>query len=137
MIASTLYCQLSSKKASSLGKYVTQRSLAVLMFVALAVVASVENKPSDKRKSDLSTSVSASQSLEQQRYLSLNPQQLFESVVGSIKDAFNDPALIEYANEQGADIPDSPTAPCPNSSQAISAIPKSRSSQSSKSSFSY
>ena len=137
MIAATLYRQLPSKKASSLGKYITQRSLAGLMFVALAVVASVGNKPSDKRKSDLSTSVSASQSLDQQRYLSLNPQRLFENVVGSIKDAFNDPALIEYGNEQGADIPDSLTAPCPNSSQAISVISKSRSNQSSKPSFSY
>jgi hypothetical protein len=137
MIAPTLYRQLSSKKASSLGKYVTQRSLAVLMFIALAVVASVGNKPSDKRKSDLGTSVSASQSLDQQRYLSLDPRLIFENVVGSIKDAFNDPALLEYANEQGADIPDSLTAPCPNSSQAISVISKSRSNQSSKASFSY
>ena len=137
MIASPVYRQLPSKKGSSLGKYVTQRSLAVLMFIALAVVASIGNTPSDKRKSDLSTSVSASQSLDQQRYLPLNPGQLFDNVVGSIKDAFNDPALIEYAKEQGADIPDSLTTPCPNTSQPISVISKSRSNQSIKSSFSY
>ena len=137
MIASLVYRQLPSKKVSPLGRYVTQRSLAVLMFVALAVVASFGNKQSDKRKSDTSTGVSASQSLDRQQYLSLNPRQLFEDVVGSIKDAFNDPALIEYANEQGADIPDSPTAPCPNTSRPISVISKSRSDQSIKSSFSY
>ena len=137
MIASPVYRQLPSKTATSLGKYVTQRSLAVLMFIALAVVASVGDKSSDKRKSDLSTNVSASQSLDHQRYLSLNPQQLFESVVTSIKDAFNDPALIEYANEQGADIPDSLTTPCPNTSRPISTVSKSPSDQASKPSFSY
>lgn len=106
MIASHLYHQRPTKEKEppTLHKYVIQRSLAVLMFIALAVVASVRNKPSDKRKSGLITSFSISQSLDQQRYLSLNPRQLFENAVGSIKDAFNDPALIEYANEQGADI---------------------------------
>lgn len=107
------------------------------MFIALAVVASVGDKSSDKRKSDLSTNVSASQSLDHQRYLSLNPQQLFESVVTSIKDAFNDSALIEYANEQGADIPDSLTTPCPNTTRPISTVSKSPSDQASKPSFSY
>jgi len=139
MIASHLYDQKPTKEKEppTLHKYVTRRSLAVLMFIALAVVASVRNKPSDKRKSGLSTSVSISQSLDQQRYLSLNPRQLFENAVGSIKDAFNDPALIEYANEQGADISDSLTTPCPNTSQPISIVSKSPSNQSSKLSSSY
>jgi hypothetical protein len=135
MIASPVYRQLPSKKTTSLGKYVTQQSLAVLMFVALAVVASVGNKPSGNKRSDLNTNVS--ESPDQQRQLSLNPRQLFGNVVGSIKDAFNDPALIEYANEQGADIPDSLTPPCPNTSQQNSVISKSRSNQSSKPSFNY
>ena len=135
MIASPVYRQLPSKKTTSLGKYVTQRSLAVLMFVALAVVASVGNKPSGNKRSDLNTNVS--ESPDQQRQLSLNPRQLFGNVVGSIKDAFNDPALIEYANEQGADIPDSLTPACPNTSQQNSVISKSRSNQSSKPSFNY
>ena len=118
-------------------KYVSQRSLTVLTFIALAVVGSVGNKSSDKRKSGLSTSVSISQSRAQQRYLSLNPRQLFENVVGSIKDAFNDPRLIEYAKEQSADVPDSLTTPCPNTSQPISVRSKSASNQSSKPSSSY
>ena len=137
MIASPVYRQLPSKTAASLGKYVTQRSLAVLMFIALAVVASVGNKPSGNKKSDLNTNVSISESPDQQRQLSLNPWQLFGNVVGSIKDAFNDPALIEYANEQSADIPDSLTPQCPNTSRANSVISESRSNQSSKPSFNY
>src|SRR4029078_5388218 len=51
-------------------KYVSQRSLTVLTFIALAVVGSVGNKSFDKRKSGLSTSVSISQSRAHQRYLS-------------------------------------------------------------------
>ena len=125
------------RRVAMLLKYVSQRSLAVLTFIALAVVGSVGNKSSDKRKSGLSTSVSISQSRAQQRYLSLNPRQLFENVVGSIKDVFNDPRLIEYANEQGANIPDSLTTPCPNTSQPISVRSKSPSNQSSKPSPNY
>jgi hypothetical protein len=137
MIASPVYRQLPSKTATSLGKYVTQQSLAVLMFIALAVVASVENKPSGNKKSDLNTNVSISESADQQRRLSLNPRRLFGNVVGSIKDAFNDPAVIEYANQQGVDIPDSLTPSCPNTSQPNSVISKSRSNQSSEPSFNY
>jgi hypothetical protein len=137
MIASPVYRQLPSKKATSLGKYVTQQSLAVLMFIALAVVASVENKPSGNKRSDLNTNVSISESPDQQRRLSLNPRQLFGNVAGSIKDAFNDPAVIEYANQQGTDIPDSLTPPCPNTSQPNSVSSKSRSNQSSNHSFNY
>jgi len=139
MIASPIYHQKPTKEKGPpmLLNYVSQRSLTVLTFIALAVVASVGNKSSDKRKSGLSTSVSISQSRAQQRYISLNPRQLFENVVGSIKDAFNDPRLIEYANEQGADIPDSLTTPCPNTSQPISIISKPSSNQSSKSSSNY
>jgi hypothetical protein len=90
-------------------KDVVQRSLALVVFVTLAFMASVENKPSDKRKQDLSSSFSISQQREQAN-LSLNPLQLFDNIVCSVKDAFNDPALIEYAKEQGAEIPDSPAA---------------------------
>jgi hypothetical protein len=137
MIASPIYPQLPSKKASSWRKYVSQRSLAVLMFIALAVVASVGNKPADKRKPSTGISIGISQSLDQQRYLSLNPRQLFENVVGSIKDAFNDPALIEYANKQGADIPNSLETPCSNTSRPSSVVSKSLSNQSSEPSWSY
>ena len=119
MIASPLYHQKTpeKKRPRSLLKYVTQRSLAVVMFIALAVVASVGNKASGKKESALSTSVSVSQSADQERYLSLNPRQLLDNVVASIKEAFNDPALIEYASEQGADVCDSLTTPCPDASQ--------------------
>lgn len=111
MIASPLYHQKRSKEkgAPAFLKYVTQRSLAVAMFLSLALLASVGNKPSEKRNLGLSTNLSVSQKGEQ-TYLSLNPKQLFDNIAGSVNEAFNDPALIEYAKEQGGDTPDSPIA---------------------------
>lgn len=139
MIASPIYHRkpFREKAAPMLLKYVSQGSLAVLLFVALAVLASVGNKSSEKGDPGLSSSLGISQSRDQQTYLSLDPQRLVAQVFASIKDAFNEPALIEYANEQGIDIPDSLTTPCPNISQSISIISKSPSNQSNKPSWSY
>jgi hypothetical protein len=111
MIASPIYRQKPSteKVAPSFLKYISQRSLAVAMFVALALLASVGNKPSEKSNSGLTSKLSVSQQQEQ-TYLSLNPEQLFDNIVRSVKDAFNDPTLIEYAKERGEDTPDSPVA---------------------------
>lgn len=107
MIASPIYHRKSfrEKAAPTLLKYVSQRSLAVLLFIALALLASVGNKSSNKRNPGLSSSLAIAQSRDQQAYPSLNPRRLVDKVFASIKDAFNDPALIEYANEQ--QIPDS------------------------------
>jgi hypothetical protein len=138
MIASTLYRQTSGvKKASTFLKYVSQGSLAVVLFITLAVLASIENRPSGKGSPGLSHSPGASRPADNEPHLSLDLGHLFAKTVGSIKDAFNDPALIEYAKEQGIDIPDSLTTPCPNTSQPISVRSKSILSQSSKPSSSY
>jgi hypothetical protein len=116
MIAFQIYHQRpSGKKAATLLTYVTQRSLAVVMFVALAVLASIGNKPSDNRNPGISNN--GSQSAAQQSYLALNPRQLFDNIVQSVKDAFDDPALIEYAKQQGIDGADSLTTPCSNTSR--------------------
>lgn len=103
MITYPLYRQTpSARKASSVLKYVTQRSLAVVLFLALAVVASIANKPSERTPSP-----------------SLNQGQFFDNVVRSIKDAFNDPALVQYANDQA--IPDSPEITTPSNLGKMSA----------------
>jgi hypothetical protein len=107
MIVSPIYHRKSfrEKTAPTLLKYASQRSLAVLLFIALALLASVGNKSSNRRDPSLGSSLAVSRSRGQQTHLSLNPRRLVDKVLGSIKDAFNDPALIEYANEQ--QIPDS------------------------------
>ena len=108
MIASHLYRQTASaEKAPSFLKYVTQRSLAVVLFLAFAVLASVGNKSSDRESAGLRHSRSISQSTDNEPYLSLDLWQLFTITAESIEDAFNDPALIEYAKEQGIDMPGS------------------------------
>jgi hypothetical protein len=118
MIASHFYRQTPrAEKASSFLKYVTQRSLAIILFITLALVASVGNKPSDKKEPGLRDSRSLSQSTDNELHLSLDLWQLFTKTAGSIKDAFNDPGLIEYAKEQGVDVCDSVRTPCPNTSQ--------------------
>jgi hypothetical protein len=118
MIASYLYRPTAfAKKPSSLVKYVTQRSLAVVLFLALAVLASVGNRPFDKRSPGLLRNRSVSQSTDNEPYLSLDLWQLFTKTAGSIKDAFNDPALIEYAKEQRIDGCDSLRTPYSNASE--------------------
>jgi len=138
MIASTLYRQMSgAKKASTFLKHVSGGPLAVVLFIALAVLTSIENTTSDKGSSAPSYSLSVSQPAEDEPYLSLDPGHLFAKTVWSIKDAVNDPALIEYAKAQGIDISDSLTTPCPNTSQPISVRSKSVSSQAITPSSSY
>jgi hypothetical protein len=119
MFASPLNHQKTSprKVAPTCLKYVTQRSLAFALFIAFAFVASFANKPSATRKLSVNNSLSGSQSREPEASLSLNPRRIIENTVKSLKDAFNDPALIEYANEQGIDGSDSLTTPCSHTSQ--------------------
>jgi hypothetical protein len=138
MIASTLYRQTSgAKKASTFLKHVNGGPLAVVLFIALAVLPSIGNTTSDKRSSAPSYSLSVSHPAEDEPYLSLDLGHLFSKTVWSIKDAVNDAALIEYAKAQGIDIPDPLTTPCPNTSQPISVRSKSVSSQAMTPSSSY
>lgn len=115
MIASPLYHQRMPEKKGqhSLLKYVTQRSLAVVMFIAFTLLASLGNK------SSITSSLSDKQASDEGRYLSLNPRHLFDNVARSVKDAFNDPALVQYANEQR--VWDWPTLPRPTDPGAGSA----------------
>jgi hypothetical protein len=54
------------------------------------------------------------------------------TMVNSFKEAFNDPPLIDYANQQATGIPDSPTAPLLRSSNQDSICWKSASTQARK-----
>jgi hypothetical protein len=53
-------------------------------------------------------------------------------MVNSFKEAFNDPSLIDYANQQATGIPDSPTAPLLRGSNQDSICWKSASTQARK-----
>jgi len=67
----------------------------------------------------------------------LTLSQFMGRIINAFKGAFNDPSLIEYANEQGIGIAESPTAPPLNASSQPPAPSKSPSSQSSRSPLSY
>jgi hypothetical protein len=110
MIASPLYHQKGSDKKGphSLLRYVTQRSLAVVMFIAFTFLASIGNK------SSIAPSLGGKQASDEGRYLSLNPRYLFDNIARSVKDAFNDPVLVQYANDQA--VIDSPTGTTPTDS---------------------
>ena len=112
MIASPFYHEKAAREKGphSLLKYVTQRSLAVVMFLAFTLLASVGNRSSQST----TRSLIGKQSSDQGRYLSLNPRHLFDNIARSVKDAFNDPALVQYANDQA--VMDSPTVTTPTDS---------------------
>jgi hypothetical protein len=93
------------KAAYGLLKHVSQRSLAVVMFIVVTLLASVSRKSSDKIKPNPSGQHSSSD----EQYLSLNPGQLFGNITWAVEKAFNDPALVQYGNEQGVDGLDSLT----------------------------
>jgi hypothetical protein len=63
--------------------------------------------------------------------------QFMVRIIDAFKGAFNAPSLIEYANQLGIGIADSPTAPLPDTSGQPLAPSKSPSSQPSRSSSNY
>ena len=67
----------------------------------------------------------------------LTLSQFMGRIINAFKGAFNEPSLIEYANQFGIGIADSPTAPLPDTSGQPLAPSKSPSSQPSRSSSKY
>ena len=119
MIASPLCRQNSSttKVAPIFLKHVSQRSIAVIMFIALAVLASFGNKPSDSQTQGLSNNSSIPIPQGYDAVLLLNPSQLADNIVRFFKDDFNDSSLREYATQQGIDVRDSLRAPSPGATE--------------------
>jgi hypothetical protein len=124
------------KRRAALLKYLNQPALAVVMLVTFALLSSVGGKESPKSPSSSSETggtlargkdrtpcpgATPSVSLESSRILSVNL--LLTQVVERLRKAFNDPALIDYANQQGIGIPGSSTTPLPGgtSKQMITA----------------
>lgn len=111
MFTSYLYHQKSAVtgKLSWLHKHANFRSLAVIMFVALGVLGGIGGKESEMKLSTSDErgngSIAAAAPSAPSVLSRLWP---VGRTLKSIKTAFNDPYLIEYANEQGT--PDYPTA---------------------------
>jgi hypothetical protein len=128
------------------------RVLATAMFIAFAVLASVGGKESQTKQPSFGKGTIGDLTIRYQDQSGCadvakpgapkksSPMISWQSVatmVIDIKEAFNDPALIEYANQQGIGTLDSPTTSLLNTSGQPPAPLKSPSSQSRRSSSSY
>jgi len=127
-------------------------TLACIMFVALAFLSTTRGKEAETRepapvettKSEVITDKQhdnvpnvVTKAAGQTMSPPLTLSQFIGRIINTLKDAFNDLSLIEYANQQGIGIADSATAPLPDTSSQPSAPSKSPSSQPSRSSSNY
>jgi len=110
----------------TLRRYLTVRVLATAMFIAFAVLASIGGKESQTkqrsfgkgtigdltvRHPDQRGCADVTKPGEPKKSSPMISWQSVVTMVNNFKEEFNDPSLIEYANQQGIGVPDSPTAP--------------------------
>jgi hypothetical protein len=136
----------------TLRRYLTMRMLATALFIAFAVLASMGGKETQTKQPLFDKSTVGDLTIRHQDQggcadvtkpgapKKSSPMISWRSaaiMVNNFKKAFNDPSLIEYANQQGIGTLNSPTTSLLNASSHSSAPSKSPSSQSSSSSFNY
>src|SRR6266704_1418271 len=129
-------------------KLLNTGTLAFIMFVALALLSTTRGKEAETRESTPAGTTKSEVVIDKQHHdvphvvteaagQTMSPPltlwQFTDRIINAFKGAFNDPSLIECANQQGIGISDSPTAPLLNTSSQLPALSKSPSSQSSKS----
>jgi len=123
------------------------RVLATALFIAFAVLASIGGKESQTKQPWFDKGTVGDLTIRHQdqggcagapkKSSPIISWRSVATVVNNFKEAFNDPSLIDYANQQGIGIADSTTAPLLDASSQPPAPSKSPSSQSSRSSSSY
>ena len=96
-------------------KYLNTRTLAFLLFVGFAVLNTTHGKdaPTDKPAAGVTNTELRDDGY--QGASAATPLILWQftaRIVHAFTAAVNDPALIEYAKQQGKDIPDLQTMPC-------------------------
>src|SRR5437899_11725881 len=129
-------------------RHLNTGTLAFMMFVALALLSNTRGKEAETRELAPVETTKSEVIIDKQhdnvpngvtnaagQTMSLPPT-LWQFMVRII-DAFNDPSLIEYANQLGIGTADSPTASLPDTSGQPLAPSKSPSSQPSRSSSNY
>lgn len=133
-------------------RHLNTGTLAFIMFVALALLSNTRGKEAETRelapvettkseviidKQDDNVPNVVTKAAGQTMSPPLTLSRFIGRIINAFKGAFNDPSLIEYANQQGIDIADSPTAPLPDTSGQPLAPSKSPSSQPCRSSSNY
>ena len=127
-------------------------TLAFVLFVALALLNTMRGKepetresaPVETTKSEVITDKQhnnvpnvVTEAAGQTMSPPLTLWQVMGRIINALQVAFNDPSIIEYANQQGIGIEDSPTAPLPDTSSQPLTPSKSPSSQPNRSSSNY
>jgi hypothetical protein len=123
-------------------------TLAFIMFLALALLNTTRGKEAETREPAPVETTKSAVIIDKQHDnvpnvvtkaagQTMSPPLTLSQFMGRIINAFNDPSLIEYANQQGISIADSPTATLPDTSSQPLAPSKSTSSQPSRSSSNY
>jgi hypothetical protein len=128
----------------TLRRYLTMRVLATALFMAFAILASIGGKETQTKQPLFDKSTVDDLTLRQQdqggcadapkKSSPMISWQSIATVMNNFKEAFNDPSIIDYANQQATGIPDSPTASRLRDSNQDSTGSKSASTQSRKSS---
>lgn len=104
-------------------RYLNTRTLALLMFVGFAFLNTTHGKDPQTDKPSVGVTHTAPPDNGYHGVSATAPLILWQStarVVHAFTRALNDPALIEYARQQGADIPDSQTTPCQGAEKVTS-----------------
>ncbi len=96
-------------------KHVNMRTLALLMFLGVALLNTTDGK--DAQTKEPAAGISNTEVVTDGRHESspvapLILWQLTKRIAQAFTAAVNDPSLIEYARQQGSDIPDLQTTPC-------------------------
>ena len=111
--------------SSSPLRFLNQRTLAVAMFLAFALLGIIRRKESNTQKSPVGSALThdgvnrqnsivcptATKPAKPKKSLVVSSWQSVERAEEAFRRAFEDPSLIEYANEQSTDILDLATAP--------------------------
>jgi len=95
--------------------YINMRTLALLMFVGFAFLNTTHGKDAQTDKPAAEVTNTEPRDNDYQgatAAASLILWQFTARIVHVFTAALNDPALIEYARQQGKDIPDLQTTPC-------------------------
>ncbi len=134
---------------SPLLRHVNTGSLAFILFVAFALLSTTRGKEAETREPGPVETIKSEVIINKQHDnvpdvvtkaagQTMSPPltlwQFMGRIINDFKGAFNDPSLIDCANQHGIGIADSPTAPLPDTSGQPLALSKSPSSQSSRSS---
>ena len=104
-------------------KHVNMRTLALLMFLGVALLNTTDGK--DAQTKEPAPGISNTEVVTDGRHESspvapLILWQLTKRIAQAFTAAVNDPSLIEYARQQESDIPDLQTTPCQGAARKTS-----------------